>query len=89
MTKEQFESWFLDRPLFQKLNIMRDALLDTQLGPFMQLVDIVLEAPISQGGVATEDLQQAFGSDLSNPNHFTGGKRFGESDQGLVTIDTD
>ena len=55
----------------------------------MQLVDIVLEVPVREGGIATEDLQKAFGSDLTNPNHFTGGKRFGESDQGLVTIATD
>ena len=89
MTEAAFKSWFLKCKLGHKLNVMRDALLDTKLGPFMQLVDIVLEAPISDGGVATEDLQQAFGSDLTNPNHFTGGKRFGESDQGLITIDTD
>ena len=55
----------------------------------MQLVDIVLEVPVSQGGIATEDLQKAFGSDLTNPNHFTYGKRFAITETGPVSVEAE
>ena len=42
----------------------------------MQLLDIVLEAPLSQGGISTDVLQKAFGVDLTNPDKFTNGQRF-------------
>jgi hypothetical protein len=89
MTEAEFKSWFLNCRLGHKLNVMRDALLEMRLGVFNQLVDIVLEAPISQGGIATEDLQKAFGSDLTNPNHFTHGKRFAITETGPMSVEAE
>ncbi len=76
MEMNDFNAWFLSCNLGHKLNIMRDALVEGRPGIFMSLLDIVLEAPISQGGIPTETLQKAFGADLTNPNKFTNGKRF-------------
>lgn len=89
MTEAEFKSWFLNCRLGHKLNVMRDALLEMRIGVFMQLVDIVLEVPVSQGGIATEDLQKAFGSDLTNPNHFTHGKRFAITETGPVSVEAE
>ena len=89
MTEAEFKSWFLNCRLGHKLNLMRDALLEMRIGVFMQLVDIVLEAPVSQGGIATEDLQKAFGSDLTNPNHFTHGKRFAITETGPMSVEAE
>ena len=86
MTEAEFKSWFLNCRLGHKLNLMRDALLEMRIGVFMQLVDIVLEVPVSQGGIATEDLQKAFGSDLTNPNHFTHGKKFAITETGPMSV---
>ena len=89
MTEAEFKSWFLNCRLGHKLNLMRDALLEMRIGVFMQLVDIVLEVPVSQGGIATEDLQKAFGSDLTNPNHFTHGKRFAITETGPMSVEAE
>tara|TARA_A200000159_G_scaffold77903_1_gene72143 strand:+ start:301 stop:588 length:288 start_codon:yes stop_codon:yes gene_type:complete len=89
MTEEDFKSWFLKCKLGHKLNVMRDALNEMNIGVFMQLVDIVLEAPLSQGGVATDDLQKAFGSDLTNPNNFTHGKRFAITETISVSVEAE
>lgn len=89
MTEAEFKSWFLKRKLGHKLNVMRDALNEMNIGVFMQLVDIVLEVPVHQGGIATEDLQKAFGSDLTNPNHFTHGKRFAITETVSVSIEAE
>ena len=76
MAGDQFKSWFLSCNLGHKLNVMRDALVDQNISVFMQLLDIVLEAPLSQGGISTDVLQKAFGVDLTNPDKFTNGQRF-------------
>tara|TARA_R100001440_G_scaffold48277_1_gene68143 strand:+ start:2060 stop:2347 length:288 start_codon:yes stop_codon:yes gene_type:complete len=89
MNDEAFKSWFLNCNTGHKLNVMRDALITMNIGVFMQLVDIVLEAPLSQGGIATEDLQKAFGSDLTNPNHFTHGKRFAITETEPMSVETE
>ena len=89
MTEEEFKSWFLNCRLGHKLNVMRDALIDMKIGVFMQLVDIVLEVPSHQGGIATEDLQKAFGSDLTNPNNFTHGKRFAITKTGPMSVEAE
>ena len=72
----EFQSWFLNCNRNHKLNVLRDALIQKELGVFMGLVDILLEAPIHKGGLSTSTLQQAFGPDLSNPNFHTHGERF-------------
>ena len=89
MTEELFKSWFLDCRLGHKLNVMRDALIEMNLAVFWQLVDIVLEVPVREGGIATEDLQKAFGSDLTNPNHFTHGKRFAITETGPMSVEVE
>ena len=89
MTEAAFKSWFLNCKLGHKLNVMRDALNEMNIGVFTQLVDIVLEVPSHQGGIATEDLQKAFGSDLTNPNNFTHGKRFAITETGLMSVETE
>ena len=89
MTEAEFKSWFLNCKLGHKLNVMRDALNEMNIGVFMQLVDIVLEVPVHQGGIATEDLQKAFGSDLTNPNYFTHGKRFAITETVSVSIEAE
>lgn len=89
MTEAAFKSWFLKCKLGHKLNVMRDALNEMNIGVFTQLVDIVLEAPLSQGGIATADLQKAFGSDLTNPNHFTHGKRFAITETGPMSVEAE
>jgi len=58
MTTEQEKQFVLGLPLDIKLDTLESALKEGKFGVFMSLTKILLEAPISEGGVSTEMIEE-------------------------------
>ena len=54
------KKWFLSLPEETKLKLMEDMLKEDQFGLAFQAMHILLEAPISDGGIATEKINKIF-----------------------------
>ena len=60
MTKEeQIRKMVLAWPLEVKLNSLKELVQDGQLATAIQISQILLEAPMSEGGVSSELIQEA------------------------------
>jgi hypothetical protein len=59
MTTEE-KKWFLSLPEEMKLNLMGDMLKEGETGMAFGAMKILLDAPISDGGVSTEKIQNVF-----------------------------
>jgi len=59
MTTEE-KKWFLSLPEEMKLNLMGDMLKEGETGMAFGTMKILLDAPISDGGVSTEKIQNVF-----------------------------
>ena len=60
MTKEeQIRKMVLTWPLEVKLNSLKELVQDGQLATAIQISKILLEAPMSEGGVSSELIQEA------------------------------
>ncbi len=54
------EQWFLGLPEDFKLKVMGDMLKEEQFGLAFQAMKILLDAPISEGGISTEKINKVF-----------------------------
>ena len=54
------KDWFLSLPEETKLKLMEDMLKEEQFGLAFQTMHILLEAPISNGGISTEKIDKIF-----------------------------
>lgn len=54
------KDWFLSLPEEIKLKLMEDMLKEEQFGLAFQTMHILLEAPISKGGISTEKIDKIF-----------------------------
>tara|TARA_R110000751_G_scaffold213871_1_gene317399 strand:+ start:341 stop:538 length:198 start_codon:yes stop_codon:yes gene_type:complete len=59
MTTEE-KKWFLSLPEEMKLKLMGDMLKEGETGMAFGTMKILLDAPISDGGVSTEKIQNVF-----------------------------
>ena len=59
MTKQE-KDWILSLPIDVKIELMKGMLKDGETGQYLQFIDVLLEAPISKGGVSTELINQVF-----------------------------
>jgi hypothetical protein len=59
MTKQE-KDWILSLPIDFKIELMKGMLKDGEIGQYLQFIDILLEAPISKGGLSTELINQVF-----------------------------
>jgi len=63
MTTEE-KKWFLSLPKEMKLALMDDMLKEDQTGMAFETMNILLEAPISEGGISSDEIKEIFDKDL-------------------------
>jgi hypothetical protein len=63
MTTEE-KDWFLSLPKETKLTLMEDMLKEDETGMAFATMNILLEAPISEGGISTDEISEIFDKDL-------------------------
>ena len=51
------KEWFLSLPKDTKLDVLEDALKENKFGIFMAMTQVLLEAPLQQGGILTEEIE--------------------------------
>jgi len=66
--KEEEKKWFLSLPKEMKLKLMAEMLEEDEIGMALETMKIVLDAPISEGGILTEEIEKVFDADLINRN---------------------
>lgn len=52
------KEWFLNLPKEMKLKLLEDSLKQDEFGIFMGITKILLDEPISGGGIATEEIEE-------------------------------
>ena len=57
---ETHRKWILSLPLERKIELMDAMLKEKEIGHYMGFINILLEAPISEGGVSTEIIDEVF-----------------------------
>ena len=61
MTTEE-EKWFLSLPKEMKLKLMDDMLKEDKTGMAFEVMKILLNAPIMDGGISSEEITEVFNS---------------------------
>ena len=54
----QEKLWFLSLPKEMKLKLLEDSLKEDEVVIFMGITKILLDAPISGGGISTEEIEE-------------------------------
>ena len=62
--KEDDKKWFLSLSKKMKLELMADMLEEGEIGMALETMKIVLDAPISEGGILTKEIEEVFDADL-------------------------
>ena len=65
------KDWILSLPLDRKIMLMESMLEQKEIGHYLGFVKILLDAPISKGGVSTETIDKVFKKyypDSKNPS---------------------
>ena len=52
------KEWFLSLPEETKLDVLEDSLKKSEFGIFMAMTKILLDAPIQNGGISTEKIEE-------------------------------
>jgi hypothetical protein len=63
--KEAEKQWFLSLPADMKLSLLGDMLKEGESGMALATAKILLDAPISKGGIVTEDINKVFDNNLN------------------------
>lgn len=56
----QEKNWILSLPIDIKIELMEGMLKDGETGNYLQFINVLLEAPISKGGISTEVINEVF-----------------------------
>ena len=72
MTTEE-KDWFLSLPKETKLMLMDDMLKEDKTGMAFATMNLLLETPISEGGVLTDEIKVIFDNDLERRNEKNNG----------------
>ena len=54
------KKWILSLPLERKIDLMKSMLEDDEIGHYLAFVNMLLEAPISEGGVSSDLINRVF-----------------------------
>jgi len=65
MTQEE-KKWFLSLPKEIKLNLLRDMMKEGESGMAFASMKILLDAPISKGGILTDDIKEVMDTGINN-----------------------
>ena len=55
---EEETKWILSLPKEMKLKILEDSLREDEFGVFLNLSKVLLDAPLSEGGISTEEIEE-------------------------------
>lgn len=58
--KESEKDWILSMRTEQKKMLMREMLKENKIGNYFQFIKVLLDAPISKGGMSTEDINEVY-----------------------------
>lgn len=58
------KDWFLSLPEEMKLELLGEMLKEGKAGMALETAKILLDAPISEGGVSTEEINKVFDNNL-------------------------
>ena len=58
------KDWFLGLPAEIKLELLGDMLKEGNAGMALETAKILLDAPLSEGGILTEDINKVFDNNL-------------------------
>ena len=60
------KDWFLSLPKETKLKLLGDMLNEGESGMALATAKILLDAPISKGGISTEEINEVFDMNMSD-----------------------
>ena len=52
------KDWVLGLPKEMKLMVLEDSLKENEFGVFLNLSKVLLDAPLSEGGISTEEIEE-------------------------------
>ena len=52
------KDWVLGLPKEMKLMVLEDSLKEDEFGVFLNLSKVLLDAPLSEGGISTEEIEE-------------------------------
>lgn len=58
--KESEKDWILSMRTEQKKMLMREMLKENKIGEYFQFIKVLLDAPISTGGMSTDDINEVY-----------------------------
>jgi hypothetical protein len=64
--KEEEKKWFLSLPKETKLMLLGDMMKEGQTGMAFGTMKILLDAPISEGGILTDDIKEVMDTGIAN-----------------------
>ena len=63
------KDWFLSLPAETKLKLLGDMLKEGESGMALETAKILLDAPISKGGISSEEIDKVFNNNLKMEDH--------------------
>ena len=64
--KEEEKKWFLSLPKETKLMLLGDMMKEGQTGMAFGTMKILLDTPISEGGILTDDIKEVMDKGIAN-----------------------
>ena len=64
--KEEEKKWFLSLPKEMKLMLLEDMMKEGETGMAFETMKILLDAPISEGGILTDDIKEVMDTGIAN-----------------------
>tara|TARA_R110000772_G_scaffold27545_2_gene69977 strand:- start:36 stop:272 length:237 start_codon:yes stop_codon:yes gene_type:complete len=64
--KEEEKKWFLSLPKEMKLTLLEDMMKEGETGMAFATMKILLDAPISEGGILTDDIKEVMDTGIAN-----------------------
>ena len=64
--KEEEKKWFLSLPKEMKLMLLEDMMKEGETGMAFETMKILLDAPISEGGILSDDIKEVMDTGIAN-----------------------
>ena len=64
--KEEEKEWFLSLPKEMKLTLLADMMKEGETGMAFATMKILLDAPITEGGILTDDIKEVMDKEITN-----------------------
>jgi len=64
--EENDKKWFLSLPKEMKLTLLEDMIKEGEPGMALATAKILLDAPITKGGISTDDIKKVMDTEIAN-----------------------